>query len=342
MTEQNKNIYISRWLLLITFLVALMIILGGLTRLTDSGLSITNWDLISGILPPYTSNDWDYLFSLYQKIPEYKLLNSKMTMNEFKIIFWWEYIHRLLGRIVGLVYIIPLVYFTYKKILTKKEIIYFYLIFFLIIIQGFIGWYMVKSGLIERTDVSHYRLSIHLTLAFLIFIFTLWNYLIINKNLTVSINKQFPNYLLITFLFLVLIQISVGAFVSGLDAGQIYKTWPLMNKNYFPDDSNISDFFSKNLLETPSLVQFIHRNISYLIFVFFNILIIIIFKDYNFSYLKKNALLVYFILLFQIFLGVITIISGAQIIFASLHQMGSIILVTATLVLMRKNLYYFN
>ena len=145
--EENKNNNIIRWLLLITLLVALMIIVGGLTRLTDSGLSITKWDLFSGILPPFTLDDWKKTFSLYKQIPEYYLENSDMTLNEFKFIFWWEYIHRLLGRIIGILYIFPLFYFTLKKKLKKKMLISLYIVLFLICVQGFIGWYMVLSGL---------------------------------------------------------------------------------------------------------------------------------------------------------------------------------------------------
>ncbi|SVE32274.1 uncharacterized protein METZ01_LOCUS485128, partial [marine metagenome] len=147
MNEENKNVSISYWLLLITLLVALMIIVGGLTRLTDSGLSITKWDLISGILPPLSLHEWDKSFSLYKQIPEYKLLNSSMTLEQFKTIYWWEYAHRLLGRLVGLLYAIPLLFFTFKKMFKKKNLLSLYLIFFLICLQGFIGWYMVKSGL---------------------------------------------------------------------------------------------------------------------------------------------------------------------------------------------------
>ena len=146
MTDQNKNIYFAYWLFLMTFLVALMIIVGGLTRLTDSGLSITRWDLISGILPPVSENDWEKSFSLYKQIPEYKLLNSSMTLEQFKIIYWWEYIHRLLGRFVGLFYLIPLFYFTYKNKIEKNSLISLYLVLILILIQGFVGWYMVKIG----------------------------------------------------------------------------------------------------------------------------------------------------------------------------------------------------
>ena len=223
MNDENKNIYITYWLLLTIVLVALMIVVGGLTRLTDSGLSITNWELFSGILPPLSLNEWNHFFSLYQQIPQYKLVNSSMTLEQFKVIYWWEYIHRLLGRIVGLFYIIPLIYFTYKKKINKNSLISFYLIFFLIFFQGIIGWYMVKSGLSERTDVSHYRLALHLTLAFVIFVLLLWNYLKYKNHENFKFYRKLPFYLPIIFIFLILLQIVIGAFVYGLDAGQIYQ-----------------------------------------------------------------------------------------------------------------------
>ena len=165
MVYENKNNFVLYWLLLITLLVALMIIVGGLTRLTDSGLSITKWDLFVGIIPPLSNSKWEEYFLLYKSIPEFKLINYSMTLEEFKVIFWWEYIHRLLGRLIGLIYLIPLLYFTFKKNINKRSLISFYFIFFLICFQGFLGWYMVTSGLIDRTDVSHYRLSLHLSLA---------------------------------------------------------------------------------------------------------------------------------------------------------------------------------
>jgi len=337
MTKKNINIYISYWLLLITFLVALMIFVGGLTRLTDSGLSITRWDLISGILPPLSLNDWEKSFSLYKQIPEYTLLNSSMTLEQFKTIYWWEYIHRLLGRFVGLFYFIPLFYFTFKKVIKKNSLISLYLILFLIFIQGYIGWYMVKSGLTERIDVSHYRLALHLTLAFAIFILLLWNYLKYRNQQIFIHNKKLPSYLPIFFIFCMLFQICIGAFVSGLDAGQIYQTWPLMNHSYFPDDSNLKDLFSMEAFETPSIVQFIHRNIAYLIILLFSFIVTIIYRNEDFIYLRNIALLVFIFLILQTFLGILTVLSGAQIILASMHQIGSILLITTSLILVFKN-----
>jgi len=337
MIEINKKKYISFWLLLITFLVAAMIIVGGLTRLTESGLSITEWQLFSGILPPLNANDWNYYFSLYKTTTEYKLINSSMTLEEFKVIFWWEFVHRILGRIIGLAFILPLIYFSWKKLIHKSFLLQLYSIFLLILIQGLIGWYMVKSGLVDRTDVSQYRLSLHLTVAFIIFILLLWNYLKYNDNRVVSSYKKLPYYLPLIFLLFVIFQISLGAFVSGLDAGKIYQTWPLMNENYFPDDSNFRDLFSLKIFESPSIVQFLHRNLAYFVFFLFCLILIIIFKDKDFAHLKRNALLVFASLILQIFLGIFTVTSGAQIVIASMHQIGSIFLITTSLILVFKN-----
>jgi len=337
MNEENKNIYFSYWLLLITFLVALMIVIGGLTRLTDSGLSITRWDLVSGILPPLSLNEWEKSFSLYKQIPEYKLLNSSMTLEQFKIIYWWEYIHRLLGRFVGLFFLIPLLFFTFIKKIKKNSLISLYLILLLILFQGFVGWYMVRSGLTEKTDVSHYRLAIHLTLAFIIFILLLWNYLEYRKQQAVISNKKLPLYLPIFFILFLLLQICIGALVSGLDAGKIYQSWPLMNQSYFPDDSNLTDLFSMKAFDTPSILQFIHRNVAYFIILLFCYIGTIIYRNKDFIYLRNITKLIFIFLFLQTFLGILTVLSGSQIILASMHQIGSILLITASLILVFKN-----
>jgi len=337
LNKNQNNKFISLWLLLITFLVALIIIVGGLTRLTDSGLSITKWDLFSGIFPPISLDDWEKSFFLYKRIPEYKLINPSMTLDQFKIIYWWEYLHRLLGRAIGLLFILPLIYLTFKRKLSKKNLFSFYLIFFLMLLQGFVGWYMVKSGLVDRTDVSQYRLSLHLTLAIIIFCILFWNYLKNANQNNIESNIKISFYSPVIFLIILILQISLGAFVSGLDAGQIYQSWPLMNQSYFPDDSMFSDLLSLKVFETPSLVQFIHRNVAYLMLVFFLVILFIVFKNNDLAYLRKSVILVFLLLLLQIFLGILTIIFGAQIFFASMHQIGSVILLTATLILVYKN-----
>jgi len=260
-----------------------------------------------------------------------------MTLDQFKTIYWWEYIHRLLGRLVGLIYLIPLLYFTYKKYIKGKFLILLYTILILIILQGFIGWYMVQSGLTERTDVSHYRLALHLILAFIIYILLVWNYLKYKKQEFLIHGEKIPFYLPLLFLVCVLIQICIGAFVSGLDAGQIYQSWPLMNENYFPDDTNVKILFSTQIFEIPSIVQFIHRNVAYLIIIFFIFITAIVYKNNNLKHLRRTVNLVLVMIFIQTFLGVLTILSGAQIALASMHQIGSIFLVTFSVILLFQN-----
>jgi len=324
MYSQNK--IVEFWLISIFFLVGVMILVGGLTRLTDSGLSITQWELFKGFLPPLTNKSWLYYFELYKNIPEYTEQNFNMTLNEFKVIFWWEWGHRFLGRLIGLSFLIPLIYFYFKH--GFQFIKKYLLIFFLICFQGFIGWYMVSSGLVDRVDVSHYRLSIHLLIAFIILSLVLWEYLNIKKfNLNYQTDK---NNLPLIFLILLFIQLILGAFVSGMDAGKIYNSWPLMGNSYFPDDNNIVDLFKISVFDEPSLTQFIHRNLAYFILAFY---------IYTFYFYFKRKLNNYFrilviigiILLFQIFLGILTVLSGAQIFYSSLHQINTILLFSSSI-----------
>lgn len=318
------NRQISLWLITMFWIISIMIIVGGLTRLTDSGLSITKWELFSGFLPPLNQNDWIMYFNLYKEIPEFRLQNFNMTMEEFKIIFWWEWFHRFLGRLIGLGFLIPLIYFSFKINISK--ILNLYVIFFLICIQGFIGWYMVRSGLVDRIDVSHFRLSLHLLIAFLILSLILWNYFKLKNYNSVDnkINKFIPFF----FLILVYVQIVIGAFVSGMDAGKIYNSWPLMGNNYFPDDNNLINLFKYSALSEPSLVQFIHRNLAYIIGIFYLSIFYYIYKNKMDELYKAINVLGLFILL-QIILGIFTILYGAQIYIAAAHQISSIFLVSS-------------
>jgi heme a synthase len=331
---ENKPIskQISSWLLAMFLIVSIMIIVGGLTRLTDSGLSITQWELFTGVLPPLNETKWNFYFELYKETTEYKLQNYFMTLADFKIIFWWEFIHRFLGRLIGIFYFFPLVFFTIKIGFKKTKNLF--IIFLLICFQGFIGWYMVSSGLVNRVDVSHYRLSIHLVLAFIILSLILFNFLKFNKNL-VSVKKI--NYMVpISFLFLIFIQISIGAFVSGMDAGKIYNTWPLMGINYFPDDNNIENLFNLSAFDDPSLVQFIHRNLAYIIFLFYLLILFYINKN-QLTVFYTTIYLIGFLLFIQILLGIFTLISGAQILISSMHQISSIFLVSSSVYLLYLN-----
>jgi len=326
-----KN-YISFWLIFMFCLISIMIAVGGLTRLTDSGLSITEWQLFSGFLPPLSDSDLNKYFNLYKKIPEFTQQNYLMTLEEFKVIFWWEWIHRFLGRVIGILFLLPLIFFTYME--SFKKLFSLYLIFFLICFQGFIGWYMVSSGLVDRVDVSHFRLSIHLLIAFIITSLILWNYfnLKVNRNFSDKLNYS----TIFIFLLLIFTQITIGAFVSGMDAGQIYNSWPLMGSSFFPDDNEFINIFKISAFNDPSLVQFMHRNLAYIILVFY---LIILFKIY-----KKKLINLYFainlvglLLFIQILLGIFTLLYGAQILLASMHQISSIFLVSSSVYLLYLN-----
>ena len=318
------NNQISFWLMSMFIIISIMIVVGGLTRLTDSGLSITQWQLFSGFLPPLNNSDWIMYFDLYKEIPEFKLQNYDMTMQQFKVIFWWEWAHRFLGRLIGITFLIPLIYFSFK--LKFSKLISLYFIFLLICFQGFIGWYMVSSGLVDRVDVSHFRLSVHLLIAFLILSLIFWNYLKakIKLNNQNTINLFFP----LIFLSLIFIQISIGAFVSGMDAGKIYNSWPLMGNSFFPDDNSLVNLFKISAFSDPSLVQFIHRNLAYLIGFFYLYIFYYIYKNKITSLYKSINVLGFFIIL-QIILGIFTLLYGAQIIIASMHQISSIFLVSS-------------
>ena len=328
------RIYLSKWLLFMFFLLVAMIVIGGLTRLTDSGLSITEWEFFKGFIPPLNNYTWNAYFESYKQIPEFKLQNYSMTLNEFKVIFWWEWAHRFFGRLIGLAFLIPLIFFSIK--IGFKKLYNFYLIFFLICFQGFLGWYMVQSGLVNKIDVSHFRLSIHLLFAFIILSLIFWNYLTLIKpnKKDVKIKNIMPEI----FLTLIFTQIIIGAFVSGMDAGKIYNTWPLMGNSYFPDDNSFINLFKFSAFSDPSLVQYMHRNLAYLIFFSYLIICFTILKK-KIILLFKSVITLGVIIFIQIILGILTVLSGASIITASLHQFSSILLVISALFFFYKNRY---
>ena len=324
--NNSLNYQLKIWLIILLILITLIILVGGLTRLTDSGLSITTWELFVGFLPPLTDEKWLTYFNLYKTIPEYSEQNSDMNLNEFKVIFWWEWFHRQLGRLVGLSVLLPLIYFTTKHgfwILKKYGFI-----FFLVCLQGFFGWYMVSSGLVNRVDVSHYRLSIHLVTAFIILSIVFWNFLQLTN---LKINQiSIKLYSIKLFLFLLFLQLVIGAFVSGMDAGTVYNTWPLMGSSYFPDDSNFIELLDITVFENPSIVQFIHRNLAYLIILVYIYILIFVFNGSN-KIFRKPILIIGISLFLQVILGVLTILSGVKIFYASLHQINSILIILSTL-----------
>ena len=294
MTQYDKNInnLFIHWLFLSLALVLTIIIVGGLTRLTDSGLSITEWELFSGILPPLTESSWNNYFELYKRIPQYEVLNSDMTLAEFKVIFYWEYFHRILARLIGIFFIVPLIFFVLTKKINQKYLKISSLIFILILIQGVVGWLMVESGLINDVTVSHYRLSLHLSIAILIISSLFW--LILNfssKTFKPFFKFSYDNFPYFFLILLIYAQIIMGAFVSGLDAGKIYQTWPMMGNTFIPND-----LIEKDLLgfDNHSLLQFYHRNLAYLLILYISILVILIYKNNQFNLYKPLAILTFF------------------------------------------------
>jgi len=330
--SDNYIKYLKLWLITLFLLIILIVAVGGLTRLTDSGLSITAWELFTGILPPININEWNLYFSEYKKIPEYQNINYGMTLSEFKVIFYWEYAHRLLARFVGLFTLIPLIFFSLKFKDTQHYSNKYYWIFFLVCLQGFIGWYMVSSGLIQNNDVSHYRLSIHLSIALFILCLIFW--FILNIYKIKKFKFKFSNLLLLFILILIALQIILGAFLSGLDGGLIYNSWPDMNGSFFPNDVSYLDLLSAQLFNNVSIIQFLHRFTAYLLLFFIIIL--------NYFFIKnkiniKNIIFFDIAILLQIFLGIVTLISGVEIKYASLHQLGSIFVLTTFLIILYKN-----
>ena len=331
----NKNINIlplNIWLITMFILVTLIVIVGGLTRLTESGLSITAWEVFKGVLPPLNLQQWNYYFSEYKKIPEYKLLNSGMSLQEFKVIFYWEYSHRLLAKFIGLISIVPLIYFSIKYKRFLKNYKKYFILFILIIFQGFVGWYMVKSGLDKNLDVSHYRLAIHLTIALIILSLSLWFFFDLNN--IKKFNIKLPFKLTSIILALIILQIILGVLLAGLNGGLIYNTWPDMNGFFSPNDTILNDYFSLSVLNNPSIIQFLHRITAYLLLL---LIILLNIFYYKLNLDLKSILFFDLAIVIQIFLGIITLLSGVEIKYASLHQIGSILVLSSYLYIFYKN-----
>jgi len=328
MNKDNKKVIY--WLLIGCVLIFIMVVVGGITRLTHSGLSISNYKLISGTIPPMNQTEWQDAFELYKQYPEYQKLNTNFTLDDFKSIYFWEWLHRVIGRLIGMVFLIPFLYFIIQKQLTKATIRKSIILLFLGGFQGFLGWYMVKSGLVDRPDVSHYRLAAHLTTAFITFAYTFWVALdLIYPNKKVN-KKAFRNLLRFSLGVLIL-QIIYGAFVAGLDAGFIHNHWPMMSEGKFIHQTVYieQEPLYKNFIEGKSGVQFVHRILAYIV----AILTIIVWYRSKKMVLSKNqkkginALLILTGL--QFLLGVWTILLQVPVWLGVAHQIGAFFLLSA-------------
>lgn len=330
--ESNKNLNIFIWLLILTIMSFLMILIGGLTRLTDSGLSMVDWRPISGFLPPLNYDDWIKEFNAYKKSPEFIIVNQKITLGEFQYIYLWEWFHRFFARCLGLTLIIPMVYFIIKKKLSKKLIISLLILFGFGFFQAIIGWWMVKSGLSDNPYVSQYRLAFHLTNAIIILSILFW----LTMNSWFKLNVEFYPKNKIEFissllLFLLFFTIISGAFMAGTNAGQSFNTYPLMNGKFFPDDYLIMQTGIRNFFENVIAINFNHRWLATFTFI---AIILFAFHIRNNNKIHNINLGFYLIILFailQFLLGILTLLTNVNILFASLHQVNSILLLISLL-----------
>jgi heme a synthase len=324
----NKNKPIIIWLLTGCALIFIMVNIGGITRLTQSGLSIVEWDILMGSIPPLNEAAWQALFIKYQNSPQYLLVNNHFSLEEFKSIFWWEYIHRLFGRFIGIVFLLPFLYFLITKKLSKSLTNKLLILFALGGFQGFLGWFMVKSGLVKDPAVSHFRLAAHLTTAFLTFGYTFWLALQLwfedraFKSKSVVLKTS-----VITLFSVLLLQIVYGAFVAGLRAGSLYNTFPKMGPEWIAE--SVTYAYAKtgliSLLENPASVQFIHRMLAFTVVI----LALYIWRSaqkHDLSKSIKQLMHVFLAVIFgQFLLGIFTLIYAVPVILGVLHQAGAFI-----------------
>jgi heme a synthase len=320
-----KFSFLKNWLLSLMGLIVLIIIIGGLTRLTGSGLSMVDWNLFMGSVPPFGETAWNYVFNQYKNYPEYIYVNSSITLSEFKIIFMWEYIHRMLGRLIGVVILFGFVFILINKHRYYRFILNAAIMSVLVVSQGLLGWYMVKSGLIDIPRVSHFRLASHLALALILLEYVVWTYLGINKK------KAYFSKLAIvcsTWTMCLCIQIVFGAFTSGLKAGWGYNTYPLMDGEFMPEAAFMFGSFIENVFYNPIMIQFIHRHFPLFLVVFFLILFIAIVKSKPSKDIFVLTWIVFGVLFAQIVLGIFTLLMVVPIHLASLHQVIGVVLLT--------------
>jgi heme a synthase len=323
-TSRTNPTRIAHWLLFVAVLVFAIVVVGGITRLTESGLSITEWKPVSGALPPLTDAAWAEAFAKYQRIPEYAAINGGMTLSAFKFIFFWEWVHRLLGRLIGLALILPLIWFAARRVIPKTYTLRIFALSALVGLQGTIGWWMVSSGLTQRTDVSHYRLAVHLLTALTILAGLIWTALDLKdlaRNPAVR-RSRFSGYAAVVVLILD-IQILYGAYTAGLNAGQVANTWPLMNGTLLPDGIDWSQGTFWAMTNDPFLIHFIHRWWAWVLVV---TLILLARKVKGAGY-RAPSIAIHSAFGIQILLGIATVLSGVHIALAVAHQASGALLV---------------
>jgi len=325
------------WLLALAALIAAMVVVGGLTRLTGSGLSITEWQPVSGVIPPLSHRDWMTEFDHYKTIPQYRYENPNMTLEQFKGIFWWEWAHRLLGRAIGFVFLIPFLWFAWRGAIARRNWPRFVLLFVLGGLQGAVGWWMVESGLETRVSVAPYRLAIHLGVALVLLAAIIWTALeYLRPNIPApprgkTVGVRGISTLALILPALVYLQMLLGALVAGLQAGYIYNTWPSMNGRVFPEHMFILSPWYRNFTENPGLAQFDHRFVAYCIGIA-AIALWLWSRRLNIRGLAQRVCDLVLVLVFaQIALGIATLVNQAPLSLSSLHQTLAVCVLGATL-----------
>lgn len=328
-TRPESQRAITNWLFVCAAVVFAIVVIGGITRLTRSGLSIVEWKPVSGVVPPIGETEWLAEFEKYKATPEYRLVNHSMTLPEFKNIFWWEFIHRIFARLVGVIFFFPFVWFLVRRRIDRPLALRLGVIFALGGFQGFLGWYMVKSGLVNDPHVSHLRLTSHLMTAVLIYalmMMTAWS-LEKRPRLTGSRRLAWANVIL------VFIMMASGALVAGLKAGKMYNTFPLMNGQYFPQGALGFSPVLSNFSDNPIMVQFLHRNFAYALGIFF---FWQLWRERKNIFLGHPLVLIVMAYLLQFLLGVFTLLKAVPVSLGALHQANALVLFTATLYLLSR------
>ena len=318
---------LSNWLTCVAILIFLMVVVGGITRLTESGLSMVRWDPISGAIPPLSEADWLREFDHYRATPQYQQINSGMTLADFKTIFFWEYVHRLLGRLIGLAFALPLAWFWWRRAIPPGHGAKLAALLALGGLQGAIGWWMVASGLVDVPEVSHVRLAVHLLLALLILAAVIWVALDLR---TLALDEKArparPTLLALWTLSLLFLQFLFGAYVAGLDAGYAFNSWPKMGDEWFPAATPMLEPWLRNLVDNPIVVQFVHRWLAFLVAGF---AVALGMAAWRRGFPVDGALLICAVLA-QLLLGILTLLSGVQIDIAVAHQgMAALLLAAA-------------
>lgn len=329
--EERARRMMRAWLAIVLLAIFALVLVGGATRLTDSGLSITEWKPIHGVIPPMNADEWEEEFALYRQIPEYTQINAGMSLSEFKYIFWWEWAHRLLARGVGVLFGVPLLLFWVTGRVEPQLRLPLLGILFLGGLQGFIGWWMVSSGLVDRVDVSQYRLATHLTLACLIFAAIVW----VMQGLTPHADDPIPGAAAHQFAILltgiIVVQIYLGGLVAGLDAGLAYNTWPLMDGSLWPQSLTAIEPFWRNFFENPKTVQFVHRMTGYLVWSLALVHMVQCLRSGEWTTHTRRSLVLFGLVTLQAIIGIVTLLLQVPVSWALMHQGGAVIVLGAAI-----------